>query len=80
MRSFAGSSARLEIADIYATLCKIYQGWVARSQGTMDDMDSHSYLFHNGCITESCGVEMRPLPLLVSGLGGRNQLEAREVA
>jgi hypothetical protein len=45
----------------------------------MDDKDSHNYLFQNGRMTESCGVEMGPLPL-VPGLGGRNQLEAREVA
>ena len=31
-------------------------------------------------MTESCRVEVGPLPLLVSGLGGRNQIEVCEVA
>jgi hypothetical protein len=52
----------------------------AMQQMLIDALVSPSYLFHNACVTESCGVEEGPLPLLVSGAWGRNQIEAREVA
>jgi hypothetical protein len=45
----------------------------------MDDPESQGYLFDNATMTESCGVELGPLPLPVSGLAGRNQIEVREV-
>src|SRR5580704_10383338 len=40
----------------------------------MDDKDSHGYLFHNVCMTESCGVELGPLPLLSWGFGEGTRL------
>jgi hypothetical protein len=52
----------------------------AVQQMLMDAWVSRGYLFHNACVTESCGVEEGPLPLLVSGAWGRNQIEARKVA
>jgi hypothetical protein len=48
----------------------------------MDDGEQHSYRFDNALMTESCGVELGPLPLPVPctwGLRGRNHIEAGEV-
>ena len=52
---------------------------VAR-QGIMDDTGQHGYRFDNASMTESCRVEVGPLPSLGLGLGGRNQIEVCEVA
>ena len=46
----------------------------------MDDAGQHGYRFDNASVTESCRVELGPLPLLVLGLWGRNRIEACEVA
>jgi hypothetical protein len=40
----------------------------------MDDRDSHRYPFHNARMTESFGVELGSLPLLVIGLGEGTKL------
>jgi hypothetical protein len=46
--------------------------WVAVQQGSVDDADSHGYLFDNASMTESHGVEPGPLPLPVDlGLAGK---------
>jgi len=37
----------------------------------MDDENSHGYPFDNACMTESCGDEMGPLPLPVTGAWGK---------
>ena len=37
----------------------------------MDDENSHGYPFDNTCMTESCGDEMGPLPLPVTGAWGK---------
>jgi hypothetical protein len=52
----------------------------ALQQMLMDAFMMRGYLFHDAGVTESSGVELGPLPLLVPGLGGRNQFEVREVA
>src|ERR1700684_1747406 len=45
-------------------------GWQC-SKGSMDDENSHGYPFDNTCMTESCGDEMGPLPLPVTGAWGK---------
>jgi hypothetical protein len=42
-----------------------------RSKGSMDDEDCRGYPFDNAGMTESFGVELGPLPLLVLGLAGK---------
>src|ERR1700722_11104725 len=37
----------------------------------MDDENSHGYPFDNACMTESCGDEMGPLPLPLTGAWGK---------
>jgi hypothetical protein len=39
---------------------------LALHKGSIDDPGQHSYRFDNACMTESCCVEMGPLPLLTS--------------
>jgi hypothetical protein len=46
----------------------------------MDAYVTYGYLFHNAGVTGIIGVELGPLPLLGWERGGRNQIEAREVA
>jgi len=46
----------------------------------IDAWVNRRYLFHNAGVTESCGVEVWPLPLSGFGAWGRNQIEAREIA
>jgi hypothetical protein len=41
------------------------------SKGTMDDIGKHDYRFNNAWMTESCRVEMGPLPLLALGAWGK---------
>jgi hypothetical protein len=40
----------------------------------MDDTAPYGYPFDNASMTESCCVEVGPLPLLASELGGRNRI------
>jgi hypothetical protein len=41
------------------------------SKGPMDDTRQHGYRFANASMTESCRVEMGPLPLLVDRAWGK---------
>jgi hypothetical protein len=68
------------VTDLKVTPPKYRIDVSAVQQMLMDAWVSRGYLFHNACVTESCGVEEGPLPLLVSGAWGRNQIEARKVA
>ncbi len=80
-RGLRGSMAGNRIIAVIVPHFEKYQWLGARcSKGPMDDEVRRGYPFHNARVTESLAVELGPLPLLVLGLRGRNQIEAREVA
>jgi hypothetical protein len=73
VRSFAGVPKRgTEFVQIFAPQFEnIAPRGGHRSKGIMDDTGKHGYRFDNASMTESCRVEMGPLPLLFHRAWGK---------
>jgi hypothetical protein len=73
MRSLRVSQAGTECVQIFTPHFAIIapESYGGSSKGIMDDSGQHGYRFDNADMTESCRVEMGPLPLLVDGAWGK---------